>query len=332
MAAKKYNKHSDSYVKEQKKVDFSLVETLLNIINDSRDNLIVSLIAQTGLSPDEVVKIKFEDINFENNTIIIKSKDIKNKAQKTISLSQNLSLQLKNFVNKNKRFVFSSNKSPRLRTRSISKIFEKYSKILGIKITSSNLRNLYVQNLISKETSVEKIKNSLGLKRLDEKKFLSIEDYKKIRTSIQNKRDQLLFDILFYTGCQLSELTNIKIKDIEFTTNSIKFSSDKKRISTISKNLSLQIKSFVNENNLSKNDFLFSTRQDVKISDKRVFQIIKKYSTNRGLTNISPQTLRYSHIAYSLSIGKSIEEISKQTGIQNLDKFHLYGVLRIKNE
>ena len=135
----------------------------------------------------------------------------------------------------------------------------------------------------------------------------------------------------------MKELVNIKIENIEFRKNFIKIlaastKNKQQRAAAISRKLSLQLNEFAKENKLSEKDNLFSTRQAKTISDKRVFQIIKKYSSQAGFENVGPQTLRYSHIAHSFAVGKSIQEIESQTGIKNLNKFHLYGTLFMKKQ
>lgn len=327
MAAKKNKEHSDSYAKNSEKNNFLIDYSLFNTIKDERDQLILRLFGETGCTSNELVNIKFEDINFNNDEITIKSENTKNKTQRSIPISQKLSGDLRSFCTVKKTYIFSSKKSPKLRTRSIRKIFEKYSNIFGAKITTSDLRKLFIQNSISNNEPIENIKKKVGIKRLDKKEFLTKNEFDKIKKFVENKRDELILDIIFETGCTLKESVNIKINDIEFTKNLLTIKANRtKRICNISKKLSLQIKKFILENKSS--NFLFSTRQSKTISDKRIFQIIKEYSKKANLI-VNPKILRYTHIAYLLSIGKNLEEISRQTGIKNLQKFHLYGNLGI---
>jgi len=327
--------NSDSYIEKPKKVSFSLVSTLINSIHNKKERLIFRLFLGTGCTPTELINFKHDDFDFSKNILKIRAETTHNNKSRAISLSKKLSLEVKEFGDEKKLFLFSSKLRPQLSKRTLHRIFEKYSAKFGIKIISADLRKFYVKNALGKKEPIKKIKSLTGLKRLDKKDYLAKKEFENIRKTVKNKRDQLIFDILFEAGCTLKELVNIKVKDIKFSKNSVKIlavntKNKQQRAAAISKKLSLAIKGFVRENRLNPQDCLFSTRQSKTITEERVFQIIKSYSKE-----LSPQVLRYSYIANASAIGKSIEEISKQTGIKNLDKFHLYGTLmtkKIKNE
>jgi integrase len=327
MEAKKEYRDSDSYAQTKNNADFSLVSLLLNKISDKRDKLIIRLFAETGCTSHEIVNLKYQDINFQNNSIVVRAENTRNKESRTISISKGLSLELEQFGDKSKAYFFSSVKSPRLRTRSVRKIFDKYSKVLGEKITSSSVRKAHLLKSIGSNKPTENIKKFFGIKRLETKEYLSKKEFYKIRNTVKDERDQLIFDILFETGCKLNELVNIKFSDVEFTTNSIKFETEKQRSAPISEKLSLQIRAYAEERRLSGQDFLFSTRQSKTISDKRAFQIIKEYSIRTGFKEVNPQVLRNTHIACAFSSGESIANISKHTGIENLHNIGIYGSL-----
>jgi site-specific recombinase XerD len=331
MAAEKRIQPSESYVNQNKKVDFSLVNTLLNLIKNDRNELIVRIISEIGCTSKELVNIKHSDISFKENTIQIGSNDSKKGAKRILSISNKLSDLLKKFSNPNKKFIFHSKKSPQLRTRSIRKIFDKYSKELGTKITSNSIRKAYIINSIKDDKSTDKIKTRIGIKRFDNKEFINFQEFQNLKKHTKNNRDKIILSILFETGCNVNELVQLNVGDIEFTTNSLILGAvEQKRTITISKKLSLQLKSFVIKQKLTMQDYLLATRQSSTISEKRIFQIVKRITREAGLNKASPKILRYSHIVQSIAAGKSIEEISKNTGIKNLSKIHLYGSLIAK--
>jgi integrase/recombinase XerD len=185
MAAKK-NQHSGSYANNQQKLDISLVNSFLGKTKNIRDQLIIRLFAETGCTSNELVNIKIKDIDFNANSVTIRAENTRGKRERTISISEKLSLNLKNFSDKNKVYVFSSKKSPRLRTRSIRKIFDKYSKALGVKITSRDLRNLCIKEAISEVDSIEEIKKTIGIQRLDKKEYLTQNQFKTVKKHVKN--------------------------------------------------------------------------------------------------------------------------------------------------
>lgn len=152
--------------------------------------------------------------------------------------------------------------------------------------------------------------------------YLELDEIRGFLSSIDNARDKLLIRILYETGCSLIELTNIKIEDI--AGNKIKIKEDKKiRFSRISGKLSKDIKMFVEGNKLKKDSYLISTRQSNQISEKRIRQLIQKY-TKKYRQKINPQMFRYYHIAHAYQNGVFIENISNQLGIT---KYRIFQVL-----
>ena len=257
MAAEKRIQPSESYVNQNKKVDFSLVNTLLNLIKNDRNELIVRIISEIGCTSKELVNIKHSDISFKENTIQIGSNDSKKGAKRILSISNKLSDLLKKFSNPNKKFIFHSKKSPQLRTRSIRKIFDKYSKELGTKITSNSIRKAYIINSIKDDKSTDKIKTRIGIKRFDNKEFINFQEFQNLKKHTKNNRDKIILSILFETGCNVNELVQLNVGDIEFTTNSLILGAvEQKRTITISKKLSLQLKSFVIKQKLTMQDYL----------------------------------------------------------------------------
>jgi len=331
----KQSQNSDSYKNFSKKIDISLVNSLTNSIKNTKDKLIFKIFSNTGCTPNELINLKYNDFDFSKNILKIRAETTQNHKQKTISLPRQLSLDIKEFGDERKLFLFSSKLSPQLSKRTLHRIFEKYSKSFEIKITSTKIRQIYIENSIVKKEPIEKIKQRVGLKRLNVNYYLTKKEFLEIKKPILNKRDFIILNILFESGCTLKELINLKVKNFDFENNSFLIEAEttknkEARLPTISKKLSLEIKSFIQKNKLYLANNLFYTRQSKRITEERVFQIIKYYSSKVGFKKINPQILRYSHIAHSRIMGKSIQEISNQTGIKNLDKFHLYGFLSIK--
>ncbi|MBN2422480.1 tyrosine-type recombinase/integrase [Candidatus Woesearchaeota archaeon] len=153
------------------------------------------------------------------------------------------------------------------------------------------------------------------------KPYLSIEEIKLLILSIDNTRDRLILEILYETGCSLNELVNIRIKDINKT---IKIKN--RRIKT-SENLSKLIKKY--SKNRKPNDFLFSSRENHKISKRRIQQILNKHSGRILKKNITPNTLRATHIIHDFLDRKPIKQIETEVGIKNIQPY-IYAFFRTR--
>ncbi|MEM2131355.1 MAG: site-specific integrase [Candidatus Woesearchaeota archaeon] len=148
--------------------------------------------------------------------------------------------------------------------------------------------------------------------------FLTIKEIREIIFNIKDARDNLIFRILYETGCLPSELINIKVKDI--LGNKIRI---KTRFVLISGKLAKDISLFIIGNKLSNENFLFSTRQSKKISEKRISQIIEFY-TKKNI-KINAQKIRYYHIIHAYLNGVFLKEIAKNLG---LTEFRIFQILQ----
>ncbi len=120
-----------------------------------------------------------------------------------------------------------------------------------------------------------------------------------------NKRDHLLINTLWQTGCRITEALKITKNDIDTYNLIIKVLTEKKqgkkgrpayRMIPISAELSNELASYALTENIT--DKLFD------ITRQRAFQIIKSIANRVGITKpVHPHTLRHSFAVYCISQG-----------------------------
>ena len=157
---------------------------------------------------------------------------------------------------------------------------------------------------------------------------LSSVQYKRLFKVISEERSRLILQVLYETGCTVNELVHIKVSDVDFEQNSIKFPSEntkthKSRVSCVSKELIETIDHYIKHGLL----YLFSTRQSGKITTKRVRQLILSFSKKANLPKVTPQIIRYTHIAHALRKGIPLVAIQKQIGMERLRMVQIYEAL-----
>ncbi|MBN2142517.1 site-specific integrase [Candidatus Woesearchaeota archaeon] len=324
--APKRNQHSESYAKNKESQETSILSRLNKSIEKNiRDQLIIKLILETGCKAHELTEIKAKDIEFTTDSISIGSGAKKRKT----TISKELGNQLRHLANRQEEYLFGSRQSKKLTARRIMQLVKHQSKaILGEELSTRDAISIQRGRAFSKAKGAEEakaIKKETGLKSLRTREILTIEQEKGVRKKIKDKLHQVMFDILLETGCLLSELVSIKSQDVDVKDRQITFSKIKfsKRISKISQGLSLRLKDMVES--LSQDEFLFSTRQSPRMSEKRAFQIIRGYARKAGIQGVGPQTIRNTMVARAMEQGISASEIQRQTGIKHLDMHH-YGV------
>jgi len=159
--------------------------------------------------------------------------------------------------------------------------------------------------------------------------FMSLSQIREFLSRISSIRDKLMIRILYETGCNISELVEIKVSDVQ--SNKIRIVDSETntiRHPKISGKLAKDLRYYIKGNDLKKNSFLISTRQSSKITERRVRQLIQAYSQKFGYGKINPQMFRYYHIAHAYLSGVFQENIAAQLGIK---KFRIFQILNQLN-
>jgi integrase len=313
MAAEKKNRHSERSHQRGKKIEFSKDIVL------SRNQLIITLLQETGITPNELVHLRAEDVDVRSSSLIIRPEFTKNKIQRTVPLSLVLARTLKQRTTTG--YLFATPQG-NLCTRMVRKIVASHAQTTGNNVTARDLRKNYIRTA-AQTTPVATIKEQAGLQRLDDKKILREEEFQKIRAYATTLQEKLFLDIFYETGCTLKELTTIRVKDIEFTTASLTL---RERRMPLSRQLQHELRAYLSQEERLPDAFLFSTRQSATISEKRVYQIIRRLSDQAGILGHS-RMIRNGFVSRALARTRSIPQVAEETGIKHLEKFHHYGLL-----
>ena len=166
-------------------------------------------------------------------------------------------------------------------------------------------------------------------------KFLYYEDIEKILnvpdiyTDI-GIRDSLILELLYVTGIRVSELVNIKIKDIDFINKSIIITGkgNKQRIvmyGTRCKELLDKYLSIRNNFLIDNNEYLLLGVKGKKINDRIVRKIIDDISIKAGINmNISPHVFRHTFATHMLNEGADLRSVQELLGHENLSTTTIY--------
>lgn len=127
---------------------------------DKKHLAMFALFYYTGMRLSEVSNLTWSDIDFENEIILVRSKDnwhTKNYKERHIPIHKKLLPHLEYLKN-----VSDSDKVVSYHQRTIHKIFEKYSKLLNIKLTPHILRHSIATAMSSKGVNPQAIQKILG--------------------------------------------------------------------------------------------------------------------------------------------------------------------------
>jgi len=164
------------------------VRRLIDFSDAEKSRLIVSLLYSSGLRVSEVVNLKVEDLNFEDNTGWVRKG--KGNKDRLFVFSNSLKEDLKHYLEKKGKgytYVFSKDKP--LTTRNIQKIIQGMRNRAGIKkkVTPHTLRHSFATHLLEQGTDIRVIQAMLGHSSLSTTQVythISSEQLKKVKNPL----------------------------------------------------------------------------------------------------------------------------------------------------
>lgn len=137
-----------------------------------RDELVLTLLAYTGIRKSELLNLNWEDINLGNKYITIRN--TKNKTDRVIPIHNRVFALLDKYLSQrlpiNNPALFVGEGGNRLHSNSLRCLFKRSIKLSGLNnkgYTIHSLRHTFATRLLGKDVSLIKIKNLLGHKSIE---------------------------------------------------------------------------------------------------------------------------------------------------------------------
>lgn len=189
---------------------------------------------------------------------------------------------------------------------------------------------LYRNNYIKKENNpMVRVSAPKIEKRLPH--FLYYNDLLAIiRESSKDKdgiRDQLIIEMLYATGVRVSELVNIKIKDIDFDNRRIivQGKGNKERIVYYGEYAEEVLKEYMNTHYRKDHEYLFVNSKGEKITDAGIRYIIDKIMEKLSIkVHVTPHVLRHTFATDMLNNGCDIKVVQELLGHSSLKATEIY--------
>ena len=145
-------------------------------------------------------------------------------------------------------------------------------------------------------------------------------------------RNRLILEMLFATGLRVSELSNIKIKDIDFSEREIKImgKGSKERFVFYNKECAIVLDSYLNECrskllNSKDSEYLFINHLGDKLTDRGIRLIIDKIVKKSCIkSKVSPHTFRHTFATMLLNEGCNIKSVQELLGHSSLGTTGIY--------
>lgn len=161
-----------------------------------------------------------------------------------------------------------------------------------------------------------KIKPPKKPKRLP--KALSVEELEIIRDACESIRERALVEVLYSTGCRLSEIMNMRKTDVNFQEMNARVigKGDKERIVYLSIKAMHQLKKYL----LSRGDdcpYLFVTERKPhrQMADRTIERIVDKVKSRTDLTKkITPHVFRHTLATHAMDNGADLSDVQQLLG------------------
>jgi len=177
----------------------------------------------------------------------------------------------------------------------------------------------YYNNILNKKINIKTPKIPKKVPTV-----LTKDETKRLISSAKNPKHRLLIEILYSSGLRLSEITNLKINDLELEegigwVRGGKGSKD--RMFILSKKVTSHLKSYLAKH---KREYLFAGREG-KYSPRTIQKIVKEVASRAEINkNVHPHVLRHSFATHLLEAGTDIRYIQALLGHANLSTTQIY--------
>ena len=166
--------------------------------------------------------------------------------------------------------------------------------------------------------------------------YLNIDDIESLlkisdRTTPLGLRNALILEMLYATGIRVSELVNIKIKDIDFNERRILIlgKGNKERIVLFGHTCEELLNDYINHSRSKlikiNSDYLLINKNGTNLSDRAIRLILDDVVKKSCLKlNVSPHTLRHTFATHLLNNGADLKTVQELLGHENISTTGIY--------
>ena len=163
-------------------------------------------------------------------------------------------------------------------------------------------------------------------------KYLTQEEVAKFFAKIKDKRDRALFNTIYKYGLRASEVSLLKIEDVDIDRRRIKIYRLKGGVSGeygIFSDTARLLKAYLKERENDFHSALFLSKKENTLSCKTIDTLFRKYAKKAKLPEDKRQahTLRHSIAVHMLDAGHTQEEVKDQLGHKSIQTTDVYAAI-----
>ncbi len=254
-------------------------------------------------------------------------KEFLEKLEIELKISKNSEYTIKNYLNYNKiLFGFTKKQPEQITENDIKKyIAEKLNENSSSSVILFLSALKYGYSNILKNDITKDIKRPKREKKLPT--VLTKEEIKKLFEVLETKKSKLMVSLMYACGMRVSELINLKIKDLDFEERigHIRQAKGKKdRIFNIPDFLFRNLKKQAEKQREENSEYLFSGPKG-KLSSRNLQKIVSNAAKKAGIKkDVHCHTLRHSFATHLLENNTDIRKIQELLGHADLSTTQIY--------
>ena len=155
------------------------------------------------------------------------------------------------------------------------------------------------------------------------RKSMSEMDLEKIRKYVTDVRDTAIIEMLYSTGCRVTELVTLNREDVDFQSKEVKLfgKGSKHRVSFLNARAEISLKNYLatrTDNNPAL--FVSSRKPHERLSKFGIEKFIREMNNNITLTTyVTPHIFRHTTATMALNRGMNVVDVSKILGHSKLE-------------
>lgn len=156
------------------------------------------------------------------------------------------------------------------------------------------------------------------------KRAMTQMDLEKIRSVCETKREKAIIEVLYSTGCRVTELERLNISDVNFETKEVTLfgKGDKHRTSYLNAKAEVALKEYLKERiDLNPALFVYERNPHDRLKKSGIELVIKKIMerTTGVTTHVTPHVFRHTTATTALDRGMSVVDVSRLLGHRKLE-------------
>lgn len=227
-----------------------------------------------------------------------------------------------------KELLLFTKKTPKQLSRNDIISFMAYKKTQGAKDTTMALVYSSLHHFLknfAKNDAMEEVKRPKKGRKLPV--VMTKEEVKKIVNASKNLKEKLVIMLLYSSGLRVSELTKLKINDLDLDERTAVVrggKGNKDRLAILSEKWVILLKEYLKKRK-AKSEYVFCNSLGWPISVDSVQRMVRRTRIKAGINkNITPHSFRHSFATHLLEKGENIRKIQELLGHSNLSTTQIY--------